>query len=94
MNRAVAGGISPRATKHFELLVKCLAPLHELEFVTPSLVALAAVKIYRHRIAIVAPEDERSMQYGSDLATVTAYLEGISPETVIEQVLAMVEAPL
>ena len=34
------------------------------------------------------------MQYGSDLATVTAYLEGISPETVIEQVLAMVEAPL
>ena len=79
---------------HSTYFSRCLAPLHELEFVTPSLVALAAVKIYRHRITIVAPEDERSMQYGSDLAAVTAYLEGISPETIIEQVLAMVEAPL
>ena len=34
------------------------------------------------------------MQYGSDLATVTAYLEGIRPEQIIEQVLDMVEAPL
>jgi len=62
--------------------------------VTPSLVALAARKIYPHRIAITAPEDERSMQYGSDLTAITALLEGITPEAVIEEVLAAVEAPL
>ena len=110
MNRAVGGGISPRATKHFDILVKyelygclipillssfrCLAPLHGLEYVTPSLVALAARKIYPHRISITAPEDERSMQYGSDLGAITALLEAMTPETVIEEVLAAVEAPL
>ena len=61
---------------------------------TPSLVALAARKIYRHRITIVAPENERSMQYGSDLAAVTTLLEGINAEQVIEEVLGMVEVPL
>ncbi|MCJ1474770.1 hypothetical protein MMC13_003430 [Lambiella insularis] len=84
-HRAVAGGITPQATKHFELLARCLAPLHGLDFVTPSLVQLAARKIYRHRIDIVAAEDERSMQYGSDLAAVTALLEGLTAEDIIEE---------
>ncbi|MCJ1337960.1 hypothetical protein MMC09_003244 [Bachmanniomyces sp. S44760] len=94
IHRAVDGGISPAATKHFKLLVKSLAPLHSLDFVTPSLVALAARKIYRHRIHITAPEDERSMQYGSNLAAVAALLEGVTAEGIIEEVLASVEAPL
>jgi len=34
------------------------------------------------------------MQYGSELAAVTAMLEGITPEDVIEEVLAAVEVPL
>lgn len=34
------------------------------------------------------------MQYGSELAAVTAMLEGITPEHVIEEVLAAVEVPL
>ncbi|KAA6408637.1 MAG: hypothetical protein FRX48_07719 [Lasallia pustulata] len=94
LHRAVAGGITPRATRHFDLLVKHLAPLHGLEFVTPSLVALAARKIYPHRIAITTPENERSMQYGSDLAAVAAMLEGVTPEQVIDEVLGAVEVPL
>lgn len=61
---------------------------------TPSLVALAARKIYPHRIVITTPEDERSMQYGSDLTAVTALLEGITPEAIMDEVLASVEAPL
>ena len=61
---------------------------------TPSLVALAARKIYPHRITITTPENERSMQYGSDLAAVAAMLEGFTPEQVIEEVLAAVEVPL
>ncbi|KAK0507808.1 hypothetical protein JMJ35_009697 [Cladonia borealis] len=94
LHRAVAGGISPLATTHFNLLAKCLAPLHGLSFVTPSLIALAARKIYPHRITITSPENERSMQYGSDLEAVKAILEGVRPEDVIEDVLVQVEAPL
>ena len=94
MHRAVAGGISPTATKHLEQLMRCLAPLHRLDYVTPALVALAAKKVYLHRIRIVAPEKERSMQWGSELAAIEAILEDVGPEDVIEDVLGMVAAPL
>lgn len=110
MHRAVGGGVSARATQHFNLLVKyivltlfvwsfpdlcrCLAPLHGLNFVSPSLVALAARKIYPHRIAVTLPENERSIQYGSDLAAIASYLEGLKPEEILEEVLSQVEAPL
>lgn len=94
MHRAVGGGISPRATQHFNLLVRCLAPLLGVEFVSSSLVSLAAPKIYPHRIAISIAEDERSMQYGSNIAAVSTMLEGITPEQVIEFVLEEVEVPL
>lgn len=94
MHRAVGGGITPTATRQFEQLMKCLAPLHRLDYVTPSLVALAARKIYLHRIKVVVPEKERSMQWGSELAAVEALLEDVGPEEVIEDVLAMVPAPV
>ena len=110
MHRAVGGGINPLATKHFDLLVRyvlhgqacmlktnfgrCLAPLHDLTFVTPPLVSLAARKVYAHRIRITKPESERSMQYGSDLAVITALLDGYTPDQVIDEVLDQVEVPL
>lgn len=75
-------------------LFSVLAPLHGLNYVTPSLVALAARKIYPHRIAITTPERERSMQWGSQLEAVKAVLEGVTPEIVIEEVLESVEVPL
>ena len=71
-----------------------LAPLHGLDYVTPSIVGLAAKKIYLHRIQIAPPEKERSMQYGSDLNAVQDLLVGVTPETVIEAVLNSVECPL
>jgi hypothetical protein len=71
-----------------------LAPLHGADYVTPSLVALAAKKIYPHRIQIAPPERERSMQYGSDLNAVQELLDGVTPETVIEAVLNSVQSPL
>jgi hypothetical protein len=102
-HRAVAGGVSAAATQHFDRLSKyvyfllhksvylrfkrCLAPLHNLSYATPSLVALAARKIYPHRIHVVKPERERSMQWGSDVDAVAALLEGVGPEDVIEDVL-------
>ncbi|KAM0434113.1 hypothetical protein ACHAPT_004058 [Fusarium lateritium] len=94
MHRAVAGGISPTATKHFGQLMRCLAALHRLDFVTPALVGLAAHKIYLHRIQLTLPEKERSMQWGSKVEAVEALLEDIGPEDVIEDVLGMVTAPL
>ena len=75
-------------------LLRCLAPLHDLDFVTPALVAIAARKIYAHRIEICTPENERSMQYGSELVAVAALLDGVKAEQVIEEVLVAVEAPL
>ncbi|KAI1351755.1 hypothetical protein F5Y01DRAFT_281765 [Xylaria sp. FL0043] len=95
LHRAVApGSVPPTATAHFRTLIRSLAALHGLDFVTPELVQLAARKIYAHRIVIVAPERERSMQWGSDLAAVKALLEDVQPEDVVEDVLGMVDAPL
>ncbi|KAG4414435.1 hypothetical protein IFR04_012450 [Cadophora malorum] len=87
VHRAVAGGVSAASSKHLDKLAKCLAPLHGLAYATPSLIGLAARKIYLHRIHIVQPEKERSMQWGSDLEAIQALLEGIGPEDVIEEVL-------
>ncbi|EUC46267.1 hypothetical protein COCMIDRAFT_4648 [Bipolaris oryzae ATCC 44560] len=94
LHRAVAGGVSALATRHFSILAHTLAPLHGLDYMSPSMVALAARKIYPHRIVITAPENERSMQWGSSLEAVKAVLEGVTPEDVIEEVLESVEVPL
>jgi len=58
--------------------------------------ALAARKIYLHRIYIVKPERERSMQWGSDVDAIAAVLDGIGVEDIIEEVLGTsgTEAPL
>lgn len=94
IHRAVSGGVSPAATKHFDRLMRCLAPLHGIDYVTPSLVALAARKVYLHRLEIAKAEEERSVQWGSEVMAVEALLEGVGPEEVIEDVLATVAAPL
>lgn len=94
MHRAVAGGITPQATRHFETLIKSIAPLHGLDYVTPALVALAARKVYLHRIKMVEPGRERSMQWGSELVAIERRLDGWGPEDVLDEVLGMVAAPV
>ncbi|KAF2431466.1 hypothetical protein EJ08DRAFT_696554 [Tothia fuscella] len=94
MHRAVAGGISALATRHFHALARALAPLHGIDYIPPSLVALAARKIYPHRIIITTPENERSTQWGSNVEAVAALLDGITVEDIIEEVLVNVEPPL
>ncbi|KAK5069188.1 hypothetical protein LTR64_008658 [Lithohypha guttulata] len=94
LERGVDGGITPRASTDFLALAKYLGPLHSINFVTPSLVALAARKIYLHRIVIADPARERSMQYGSDSAAVMELLDGLTPEEVIGNVLATVPCPI
>ncbi|EEH09937.1 conserved hypothetical protein [Histoplasma capsulatum G186AR] len=94
MNRGVAGGLTPISTRHFQLLARCLAPLQRVDYVFPSLVALAARRVYRHRISITDPANDRSLMYGSTLKAVDLILADASPESIIEQVLEGVEAPL
>lgn len=94
MHRAVDLGITPLATKHFGQLMRLLAPLHSLDYVTPAIVGLAARKTYLHRINIARPSQERSMQWGSKLHAIEALLEDVGPEDVIEDVLETVSAPL
>lgn len=58
------------------------------------MVALAARKIYPHRIIITVPENERSLQWGSSLEAVKAVLAGVTADEVVEEVLQSVEVPL
>ena len=94
LNRFVAGGISAYATRHFRTIVHALAPLHNLNYVPPSLVDLAARKVYAHRLILATPNTERSMQWGSDFRAVEQVLKGITVTDAIESVLSSVEAPL
>ncbi len=102
--------MSPRATQQLTHLVRYsvsivtnapyadldryLAVIHGQTYVSPSLVALAVRKIYPHRVTIVAPEAERSVQYGSDIKAVSAILKGYHPSQVIEEVLSSVDIPI
>jgi len=93
-NRFVAGGVSVQATQHFLLLSRVLAPLHSLKFVTPSLVALAMRKVYPHRLQLVSPEREKSVQWGSEIEAVREVMNGLTVEDVIGMVLQSVATPL
>lgn len=70
-----------------------LAPFHGIDYVTPSLVALAAKKIYLHRIIIATPSRERSTLYGTDIASARDLVSGLDPDQVIQNVLDTVECP-
>ncbi|KAL4795848.1 hypothetical protein BDV19DRAFT_157929 [Aspergillus venezuelensis] len=93
LSRGVAGGISARSNIQCSKLAKILAIIHGIDYLTPSIVALAAKKVFRHRIVVARPEDDRSLQYGSDLAAVAKVLEYATPDTILESVLTL-EAPL
>lgn len=74
--------------------IRCLASLHVLDYVTPSIVALATKKVYRHRITVASAEDDRSLLYGSDKTAVSKLLKDVNPDIIIDNVLGDVEAPL
>ncbi|RJE18874.1 hypothetical protein PHISCL_08790 [Aspergillus sclerotialis] len=93
LNRAVAGGITSKANGHFQKFSRLLAPLHGLDFLTPSLVKLAARKVFRHRIILAKPEDDRSLQYGSDIKAVARVLKHVTPDSILDEVLEL-EVPL
>ncbi|RMJ22318.1 hypothetical protein PHISP_06815 [Aspergillus sp. HF37] len=93
LSRGVAGTISSTANKHFQQFARLLSLLHGLDYLTPSIVALAARKVFRHRIIVARPEDDRSLQYGSDIKTVSMILGDVTPDSILDNVLEL-EGPL
>lgn len=93
-SRYVTGGVTATATKQMRALSSALAPLHGLNYVPPSLVALAAHKVYPHRLILATSETEKSLQWGSDPRAIARLLENLTVESVIEDVLASFESPL
>lgn len=94
LNRYVKGGVTAAATRHLRALSSALAPLHRLDYIPPSLVALAARKVYPHRLVLATTETERSLQWGSDPEAIRAMLDGVTVDDAIEAVLASVDTPL
>nr|POF13899.1 hypothetical protein CFP56_02923 [Quercus suber] len=94
MNRFIRGGVTAISTRNLRSLAQALAPLHGLDFVPPSLVTLAARKVYAHRLILATAQTERSLQWGSDPLAIQQLLEGVTVQDAIENVLASVETPL
>lgn len=93
LSRAVAGGISAKANNQFAQFAQFLAPIHGIDYLTPSIVALAARKVFRHRIIVASPEDDRSLQYGSHLGAVSHVLMDVTPDSILDGILAL-EPPI
>nr|POF18681.1 hypothetical protein CFP56_62189 [Quercus suber] len=94
MNRFIKGGVTATSTRNLRSLAQALAPLHGLDYVPPSLIALAARKVYAHRLILATAQTERSLQWGSDPVAVQQVLEGVSVQDAIDDVLASIETPL
>jgi hypothetical protein len=93
-SRFIKSGVTGAATRHLRKLSRALAPLHGLDFIPPSLVALAARKVYTHRLVLATSANEKSLLWGSDPEAVEEMLRGVTVQDVIEEVLVNVEAPL
>ncbi|USW50104.1 hypothetical protein Slin15195_G034230 [Septoria linicola] len=92
--RYIKAGVTATATRQLRILATALAPLHGLDYVPPSLITLAARKIYAHRLVLATPENEKSLLWGSDRRAIKQLLAGVTVEDVIEDVLASVDMPL
>ncbi|KAF1827069.1 uncharacterized protein K489DRAFT_385787 [Dissoconium aciculare CBS 342.82] len=93
-SRFVKRGVTGAATRHLRKLSRALVPLHNLDYIPPSLVALAARKVYAHRLVLATADNEKTLLWGSDPEAVAELLRDVTVEDVIEDVLASVEAPL
>jgi hypothetical protein len=93
-HRLVRKGVSPKAAKDFEFLVRALCVLHDHDFVTPSIVAVAARKIFPLKIEMCEPQDEPTLQYGSDIKLVSKWIQKWDQELIVENVLDNASPPV
>lgn len=88
-------GVSPKAVKDFDRLLRILCVVHGSEYATPSLVAIAARKVFPLKVDLCRhPEDEPTLHYGSDIKLVTKWLQKWDVELIIDDVLNIVPSPL
>lgn len=71
-----------------------LAPLQRANFAFPALAPVAARAVYRHRLVLATPREDRSLMYGSSLQAAEMVLTGATVEGVLEDVLGSVEVPV
>lgn len=93
-HRLVRRGIPTKAVKDFDLLVRALCTLHDYQYATPSIVAIAARKVFPLKIELCHPEDEPTLNYGGDINIITNWLKKWDQSLIIEDVLNNVEPPL
>ncbi|CAN6665162.1 hypothetical protein TRVA0_036S01288 [Trichomonascus vanleenenianus] len=93
-HRLVRRGVSTKACRDFDLLVRCLCVLHNYEFATPTLVSIAARKIFPLKIEMCDPYDEPTLQYGGDVQLIAKWMKQWDQELIIESVLEQVDPPL
>jgi hypothetical protein len=65
-----------------------------MDYLTPSIIAIAAKKTFSHRTIMATPDRDRSLQYGSEINAVSRILEEETQETVVESVVDSIEPPL
>jgi len=73
---------------------RILTTIHGNSFATPAIIGLAFRKVYRHRVQITTADFERSVQYGSHPKTIASILDGITVDSILENVLQEVEVPV
>ncbi|KAK9469680.1 hypothetical protein V1512DRAFT_15343 [Lipomyces arxii] len=94
MHRATRGGISARSSRDFEILIKCLCPLHHVGYAIPTIVVIAARKVFGHRINMATAAEDRSVLYGSDPKAVGQFLQEWTPDLVLDDIFETVPAPI
>lgn len=93
-HRLVRGGISSKACKDLDTMVRGLTVMHNLPYATPSIVKMAARKVFPLKIEICEPTDEPTLHYGGDVKLITKYMQKWDQNMIIENVLEKVEPPV
>lgn len=93
-HRLVRKGVSPKAVKDFDRLLRAFCVLHGTLYATPSIVAVAARKIFPLKIELCQPSNEPTLHYGSDVNLLNKWVLKWNSEMVIDDVLNSVSAPL
>uniref|UniRef100_A0A060TC72 ARAD1D37334p n=1 Tax=Blastobotrys adeninivorans TaxID=409370 RepID=A0A060TC72_BLAAD len=93
-HRLVRKGVSPRAVQDFDFLVRALSVLHGYDFVTPSIVVIAARKVFPLRLEMCEVTDEPSISYGGDIKLLRQWMKKWDQELIVEDVLSSVAPPI
>lgn len=93
-HRFLRKGVSPRAVKDFDSVVRVLCALQSYDFATPSIIQTAARKVFPLKIELCDPSDEPTLQYGSDIELIRWWLSRVDEDIIVDDVLRTVASPM